>query len=522
MCHDASPAWSGFNYQGKVALYTALTHINSTTNTNSLALELEWLEDFSIKDDSQYVSIHQVKGYADERLSQYSEAVFRLFEKIASGQAPKAYLHTRKILNLNGGTWHSGIKELLIQTLQARPGMISEFSAILNNDARITEIVNTLKHPTRGRPTDLARALRESARSYFENNAGDANSKLDVPTMKLILSDAIGKHRDELSRYTIQAGDMRILNRIELFSYPCGTCCELDYISHLIQEEIKHHYNITEQTWKANDPNHISRVYLRLLGEIDQHITSRHMEFKNKVKACISFSYLISILDGPISDNEEVYYLYHLRNELNTLRDQFCSRCIELLGIPASADEIKCQSCNLAYALTEINNINDECFKKLCKNTSPEVDSNEIDIHSYRQYLPERGLRSSVFESLSSLEREHCMDDTKITYNLENNEIALLTAIFHRDPKRFHEGERKSIANAIMKNSEMAETLREVDLMVSVDVDIPSISAASSKVSDVANECAEAFNEARRDEDSIIKMRRVSVRPIDLFLRRLS
>jgi len=72
--YDATPSWSGYNYQGKVALYVVLDKIcelYSTGNTADISnfyLELEWLEDFSVKQiitgASVYKSIHQVNEKA--------------------------------------------------------------------------------------------------------------------------------------------------------------------------------------------------------------------------------------------------------------------------------------------------------------------------------------------------------------------------------------------------------------------------------------------------------------------------
>lgn len=52
MAHDASPSWSGFNYQGKVALYYALRLINEKAadfDFTDYSLVLENTEDFEVR-----------------------------------------------------------------------------------------------------------------------------------------------------------------------------------------------------------------------------------------------------------------------------------------------------------------------------------------------------------------------------------------------------------------------------------------------------------------------------------------
>lgn len=524
MFHDASPTWSGFNYQGKVALYTALAFINNTaSDTSRYMLELEWFEDFSIKDGANYVSIHQVKAYNEASLNEYSEAIFKLFEKIATGRAQIAYLHTWKNIDLNGQTWHAGIRASIVQKIESGDSVLSELSNILSQDSRVEEIIGKVKNPGRGRPSDVFKTIKEGVRHYFESNTDKTNDDLDISIMRTIIGNIISGYPSNLATYKgmIDADDT-ILNKIERFNYTSNNFCGIDSISTLIKEQIAQYYIVTGQPTKANDTIHIERAYLYLLGEIDIHIANRHQEYHNRVKACISFSRLKEILDSPLSDNSEAYYLFHLKNELNRIREVFCEDCIKsLLDAGCPVDET-CQKCNLAHAMFGINSLDDFNFKKLCKNLSPEVDSDSINIQSFRKYLPEKGLNSSVFEALYLIEKEYCMDDNKVEYKLNNNIVALITTIFRQGSDRHRNEEERRIADTLLKNIEIEESLREVDLMVSVDVDIPSINQISSIFSNVKKECEEEFNEDMRDEENIVKNKRISVRPIQTVLRELT
>jgi hypothetical protein len=516
MFHDASPTWNGFNYQGKVALYTALTYINNKNiDTSKYELELEWFEDFSIKDNTNYISIHQVKAYSQDSLSEYSEALFKLFEKIACGLAPKAYLHTWKNINLQGDTWHTRIKSIIIQIIENGDSILSELSNILSHDNQVAETIGKIKNPRRGRPSDIIKIIKESVQNYFESNTDKTINDINISIMRTIIENAINMYPSRLESYKamIEADDT-ILGKIERFSYSGNSFCELDSISTLIKEQIIKYYTITGQTAKANDSTHIVRAYLHLFGEMDSHITNRHLEYQNRVKACISFSRLIEILESPLSNNSETYYLYHLRNELNRLREIYCVDCINL-------NLNDCESCNLAYAIPEINDLNDESFKMLCKNISPEVNCNEINLQSFRDYLPVKGLNNSVFESLLSIKKEYSMDRNKIEYKLNDNIIALVTTIFYPGSPRQREGDKKRIVDTILKNIEIEESLREVDIMISDDVDIPSLYEETSDFINLTQERMEEFNEDLRDSENFCKTKRVSVKPLHDVVREL-
>ena len=102
---DASFSWNGYNYQGKVALFMALNKIgelnDANEDLNEYFLELEWFEDFSIKKNSRYITIHQVKTYNTSALSSYKEAIWTLLLKILEFTTlEKAYLHTTNGLNI--------------------------------------------------------------------------------------------------------------------------------------------------------------------------------------------------------------------------------------------------------------------------------------------------------------------------------------------------------------------------------------------------------------------------------------
>lgn len=105
IAHDATPTWSGFNYQAKVALYIVLDMINVINDRDELnqySLELEWIEDIAIVKGEQYLSVHQVKAMQEYHLSAYKDAIWGVLHRIKSTSASFGYLHTIvQIENIN-------------------------------------------------------------------------------------------------------------------------------------------------------------------------------------------------------------------------------------------------------------------------------------------------------------------------------------------------------------------------------------------------------------------------------------
>ncbi|KLR15360.1 hypothetical protein KSX62_15220 [Enterobacter hormaechei] len=95
--HTAISTWSGFVYQGKLALYHSLTLINSNYDAHrSLKLQLESQDDFAIYQDQQCLSIHQVKAYKEARFSAYAESLSTQRENALKRQIPLAYFHVAR------------------------------------------------------------------------------------------------------------------------------------------------------------------------------------------------------------------------------------------------------------------------------------------------------------------------------------------------------------------------------------------------------------------------------------------
>jgi len=99
--HSAVASWSGYNYQGKVALYVALDYMNDLKQEEYVkySLELEWFEDFSVKKDECYLSIHQVKSYKRKYFSEYKEAIWNLLGKSIENESITTYIHTSESID---------------------------------------------------------------------------------------------------------------------------------------------------------------------------------------------------------------------------------------------------------------------------------------------------------------------------------------------------------------------------------------------------------------------------------------
>lgn len=97
--HSAADIWSGFIYQGKVALYHVLKLISEKDNVDGIYLQLDSLEDFAIirydeSDNIVPISLHQVKAMKSNLYSAYQQAFEKLEKRKTEYPCEEdAYLH---------------------------------------------------------------------------------------------------------------------------------------------------------------------------------------------------------------------------------------------------------------------------------------------------------------------------------------------------------------------------------------------------------------------------------------------
>lgn len=92
--HSAADSWSGFIYQGKVALYHTLYLLNTDIDALNYSLQLDSLEDFAIVDNNlNPITLHQVKAMKAETYADYRVAFDKLEKRIDDYPCNGAYFH---------------------------------------------------------------------------------------------------------------------------------------------------------------------------------------------------------------------------------------------------------------------------------------------------------------------------------------------------------------------------------------------------------------------------------------------
>lgn len=217
MAFDASPSWSGFNYQGKVALYYALRLINAKpvgADLSSYSLMLESTEDFEIQHDGDPVSFHQVKAYNSSTYSDYSDALFGIILELCKQPGVTGLIHTWKLIN-------------------PKPGF-------QNLTTSIRDDLNTILAQYQNTNPKIGSTVLEKA----------VSNETSIPKQAARLRAAFkGKTADQLYAHldSILNGKNNALARLDSYQYDDGNrFCSLDNINTKIKSEISNALTIRE------------------------------------------------------------------------------------------------------------------------------------------------------------------------------------------------------------------------------------------------------------------------------------
>lgn len=291
MAFDASPSWSGFNYQGKIALHHALTLINAQPvgfDFSATSLMLESNEDFEIIINDSPISFHQVKAYNSSTFEDYSDALFGLTLELYKRNGVKGHIHTWMKIN-------------------DRPHYKGLLASVKNDFAKVLK--------------EYQDATPKAGTSILEKAA---TSETNLPKKAAILKAALpDKNAEYLATVIDEIINLKndALSRLTCYIYKDGNAyCDLKDINNKIQEEISIALNtraipITEEQLK--------KALDYFLGVIDSYIIERHKNKKSATAKPITFGEIIKALDFDHEDVGKKYTACRFKNRFTLLLDEY-------------------------------------------------------------------------------------------------------------------------------------------------------------------------------------------------------
>ncbi|EGR2221621.1 ABC-three component system protein [Vibrio diabolicus] len=437
MAFDASPSWSGFNYQGKVALYYTLLQINALpvqTDLSKLSLVLEDNEDFEVRDNGTFVSFHQVKAYNTSSYSKYSDALLEITLELSKKPNVLGKIHTWKQINPKASftciidSLRNDIQSIIDEYRGANPKIGNTIIEKAISDA-----------PNRPKPAAIIKS------------AFPSDSATDICSM---LTDIVLNQNDAISR-------------LEAYVYDDGNSfCDLNSINEKIKSEIS---NLLSSRNLINTQQRVEQTLHYFLGMMDKHIIDRHKAKQGTDKISISF---VEIIEAAIQDHEDIglHYLSCV------FKEKFAHLLDEYINDPDSYEEVD-DKCNLKEAKNILLNLEPLELWNYYRHFCPHINLQELNNTENALKVDENGIRFVLIKILHELDY-NCISNVKekcqITYETTSLPIKrfIPSTIMNGIPLTH-------VEKKIILNSNMWEFLFEVENIIYDGSDIHLFSPKS-------------------------------------------
>ena len=500
---DATNSWSGYNYQGKIALFVVLKKINELISMGKMdeiekySVELEWLEDFSIlykgDDGVQYKTIHQVKAKDKHNITDYEDALVKLYYKIVNYKTIEyAYLHVCKSINYIEDEWNDNVKGLVLNCRQIKA--LQDRIISYKSSPMKKEEVEKIYTPRR--KSDINKLVKEYNEKYF------ANKKITISNVDEILDKILSdlQLQIEMSQKDVKDEDIR---KIELYSYPSGDVyCKLDEINDLIKAEIVNYWrNTRAEEWKCADQGFCEMIFLCLQGLIDKHITQRHIQYSRITERRIGFELITEVLDSDDSVKRcEEYYLYNIKNKLLMMCGEYHEYCMDEWDSDEER-EVFCKKCEVSAFYEYISKMSEDKIRDLIHTINPNV-LKKIDEMNWAEYCIMDRYKNPFFKGLRDIKSTFEKDRDYISYVGKNKTLNLLTTVGNRD------GSKKALMRAcgeIVANSDLYEILMDVNCLISRDLETDSIYDGAG----------DFLKEFKIEEEHIYHCKNIKMKPLE-------
>lgn len=425
MIHDATPSWSGYNYQGKLALHYVLCYIREKLSADPTytflgdSVLLENNEDFELFVAGELVSFHQVKAYENQSFSSYNEALFGLALNLYNQPGPLGYIHTWKIINLPAGkSLQQAIADFISELIKEHD--------VTPASSTIFKAVNVTK--------DRDKTARIIKQAFYNLTAEQVYDALQ----------------------TIVVDPLLVLARIQSYMYNGRACCSIDDINDLIKSKIQ---EILVLRGGVNTTKQIDSGFHHLLEMVDVYVTERHLQKQASDSLYIELFDIVTILDADYEDVSSKYLIVKFKERFFHLFDEFMNNP-DYYSSPQDLDGFVCNLSKIRYTL--LNACPEKLFSYY-KNFSPSVKFDLLTNIEQAFAVNENGVTDVLLRIFNGIDCASCENDegnNKLVYrSLTNPEDYYL-------PTTINDQSPTNIAKKLRANTRIVEDLYEINHMI--------------------------------------------------------
>lgn len=373
---NAITSWEDYEYQGHIALYYTLKNVfELLQNGKSISgydLQIEGEEDFSIRKDKKYVSLHQVKAGA---IKLAPNDKFSFIIGVLQNEA-EGYFHIS-----NGKRFPS---DFILKSLE-------QINTLKNQLKK--EVIEEKDIPTAGKPDDYiildnvsGNHQKADVYSLIKYVSGNSKDRSKIESAISEIENALDEYKDIIEK------------KIEILKKDNRLLCEDEAFLHVYEDKFDNAkeirikaYNVIIEILRMEcsnytfvDSDYAALVYDQLLLYLKEKITEFYIEKNTKQKCILAFE---EILEQIVVDYHEkidtVSYQYF--QVLRSVRDAYAeypnqswNKCVES----------NCKDCNDSNTCNLFKQIN-------ILNSKTETEKNQI-IHNLLLRTPQVGKSNNL------------------------------------------------------------------------------------------------------------------------------
>ncbi len=466
--HDAVPTWSGFLYQGQIAVYLAVRQIceldklGKKEEANHYTIEMEKCEDIAVVYEEngcrQYLSIHQVKNQADRNIGEYKSPLMQLMMEKGfcwkNGYGvPDAYLHvSQQILINDGKTFEKKMEEWCLEIIKFYETLCN-LCCELKQNRNTNEVLKKLERCVDSQPIKINRSkykniLEQVTKACNKKDVREAKEKLSNLLIFLEKELYVPEINKDVKIYSYGI-EKNYCNGIEIFK------CIVDYVNQ---------YKRNRGSFSEKQYEYIAD---KMLCFVEKNILERHqlMQEGKKASCSIPLYEFVKILDESIERYEEEANVLTLIRKYDERMEAYCSIC-------QTKEKCQVRNCRLQQPYSRRNMLEKDKFVRLCYNLNPECAEAITDRSCLSELLVENGMLDSVFASIKGIPEAYFVEkEDESRFEVMNcDKVAFLTAI----SSGHGELTVKKIEKSLSVNQDLIENIFEADQLVTAQLEEPS------------------------------------------------
>lgn len=446
---DAIPSWSGYQYQGQIAIITMLIQLVKIEEKEiqRYELALEDIEDFSIYYDGKLKSIHQVKAQKKKSISSYGEALYYMALELESIENKDviAYLHVSEKLQYDN--WKKEVIDVVESFVSKKK---TELEELLQDSEKMQLKVEELRK-------SIAKSTGKVSRrkgTIWSAICDAINIEKTEDINEKSLEKAIRKYLKDVKEVDIWS--LMEAERIQLYEYAeNSTNIGVKDTEEYIEKGIEKYWG-EELAGKRKGSSNIYRLYIQEL--IEQNVAIRHVNKKEENR--IRFKIFASKLEEEISTTEEQRILEN-KDMFFRWKKEFCDDKCNNSG--------ECGKCDLAEKEEWFLNMSLNNLKNAFYMMSPDV---KADISKEAVALiHENGLLDSFFLTLKSLQKARADSSGMVLYEKSKRYWLTDIEVNRKNQHRLYEKLSdnttiESICTHLIENRDFGVKRMEIDSLI--------------------------------------------------------